>query len=82
MIIQNINLNLINEISLYVCSIENEDNTKENIIEILNLVLNLINSDKKFKNFININFIGDINLFPKDLQKLIEKKKIILKEKN
>ena len=72
------NLNLINEISLYVCSIENikrEDNTKENIIEILNLVLNFINSDKKFKNFININFIGDINLLPKDLQKLIEKTK-------
>ena len=72
------NLKTINEISIYVCSIENikrEDNTKENIIDILNLVLNILNDNKNFINLININFIGDINLLPKDLQKLIEKTK-------
>ena len=72
------NLKTINEISIYVCSIENikrEDNTKENIIDILNLVLNILNDNKYFINLININFIGDINLLPKDLQKLIEKTK-------
>ena len=72
------NLKTINEISIYVCSIENikrEDNTKENIIDILNLVLNILSDNKNFINFININFIGDINLLPKDLQKLIEKTK-------
>lgn len=72
------NIKTINEISIYVCSIENikrEDNTKENIIDILNLVLNILNDNKYFINLININFIGDINLLPKDLQKLIEKTK-------
>ena len=72
------NIKTINEISIYVCSIENikrEDNTKENIIDILNLVLNILNDNKNFINLININFIGDINLLPKDLQKLIEKTK-------
>lgn len=72
------NIKTINEISIYVCSIENikrEDNTKENIIDILNLVLNILSDNKNFINFININFIGDINLLPKDLQKLIEKTK-------
>ena len=72
------NIKTINEISIYICSIENikrEDNTKENIIDILNLVLNILNDNKNFINLININFIGDINLLPKDLQKLIEKTK-------
>lgn len=76
------NLKKVNELSIYVCSIDNlnrSDNTKENIFNILKSTLILLKDQQIMKETININFIGDINLLPKDLQKLIKESKRKLK---
>jgi undecaprenyl pyrophosphate synthase len=76
------NLKKINEISIYVCSIDNlkrNDNTKENVFTVLKSILILIKNELFIKDLININFIGDIHLLPKDLQKLMKENKQKLK---
>lgn len=76
------NLKNINELSIYVCSIDNlnrNDNTKENIFTILKSVLILLKDQQIMRDTININFIGDINSLPKDLQDLIKESKKKLK---
>ena len=76
------NLKKINEISIYVCSIDNlkrNDNTKENVFTVLKSILILIKNELFIKDLVNINFIGDIHLLPKDLQKLMKESKQKLK---
>lgn len=76
------NLKKINEISIYVCSIDNlkrDDNTRENVFTVLKSILILIKNELFIKDLVNINFIGDIHLLPKDLQKLIKESKQKLK---
>ena len=76
------NLKNVSELSIYVCSIDNlnrNDNTKENIFTILKSLLILLKDQQIMKDTININFIGDINLLPKDLQSLIKESKSKLK---
>lgn len=87
----------INEISIYICSIDNlkrEDKTKYIIfkfIEKLNLIYNNYNSYfkkdiiKNFENsYIHINFIGDLELLPENIQEIINnfKKKNNLRNVN
>lgn len=76
------NLKKINEISIYVCSIDNlkrDDNTRENVFTVLKSILILIKNELFIKDLVNINFIGDIHLLPKDLQKLMKESKQKLK---
>lgn len=76
------NLKKINEISIYVCSIDNlkrDDNTRENVFTVLKSILILIKNELFIKDLVNINFIGDVHLLPKDLQKLIKESKQKLK---
>lgn len=76
------NLKKINEISIYVCSIDNlkrDDNTRENVFTVLKSILILIKNELFIKDLVNINFIGDIHLLPKDLQKLMKESKQMLK---
>mgnify|MGYP001254791274 CR=1 FL=1 len=76
------NLKNVSELSIYVCSIDNlnrSDNTKENVFNILKSLLILLKDQQIMRDTININFIGDINLLPKDLQKLIKESKSKLK---
>jgi len=77
-----VNLKKVNELSIYVCSIDNlnrNDNTKENVFNVLKSVLIFLKDIQNMRDTININFIGDINLLPKDLQKLISESKSKLK---
>lgn len=76
------NLKKVSELSIYVCSIDNlnrNDNTKENVFSVLKSVLILLKNERIMNDTININFIGDINLLPKDLQKLMKESKSKLK---
>lgn len=76
------NLKNVTELSIYVCSIDNlnrNDNTKENVFNILKSLLILLKNQQIMRDTININFIGDINLLPKDLQKLMKESKTKLK---
>ena len=77
-----VNLKKVNELSIYVCSIDNlnrNDDTKENVFNVLKSVLIFLKDIQNMRDTININFIGDINLLPKDLQKLILETKNKLK---
>ena len=77
-----VNLKKVNELSIYVCSIDNlnrDDNTKENVFNVLKSVLIFLKDIQNIRDTININFIGDINLLPKDLQKLMSESKSKLK---
>jgi undecaprenyl pyrophosphate synthase len=77
-----VNLKKVNELSIYVCSIDNlnrDDNTKENVFNVLKSVLIFLKDIQNMRDTININFIGDINLLPKDLQKLMSESKSKLK---
>ena len=75
----------IKELTLYTLSIQNfSSRPKKELNYLLNLfkkeLKNLIHNDKIKKQKIKINFIGRLNLFDKDLQKLI--KEIMNKTKN
>tara|TARA_B100000902_G_scaffold392620_1_gene445332 strand:- start:1132 stop:1860 length:729 start_codon:yes stop_codon:yes gene_type:complete len=86
-------LKQINEISLYVCSIDNinrNDNTPSLIFNLIRKIYDIIkqpnnyleptganvfiSNKEKYKNNINliVNFIGDVNVLPKDIQDIIQ----------
>jgi len=80
-------LKCINEVSLYVCSIDNinrDDNTKLLIYELLRNLFKLANnpelhfSENIISNLtvllkdLNLNIIGDLNILPDDIQSIIK----------